>query len=121
MGIFQQKKKTCDVIFIEENIIIVGKERYHRHDHEFQEIKQSLSLIIKTLNKMGENIQALKADLVAANAKVDRVATDVAKLLGIIAGSAGETPTAAEWAEVKELGASLNNKLQGLDDQVPED
>lgn len=76
--------------------------------------------IIKTLNKMGDQLTAIKADLQAANLKADKIQADVTKLTNAI-GNTGETPTPEEWAEVKLLSTDLNNKLQGIDDQTEDD
>lgn len=77
-------------------------------------------LIFKKLYTMGEQLDSIKADLVAANAKADKIQADVTKLTNAI-GNTGETPTAEEWAEVKQIASDLNTKLQGIDDQTAED
>jgi hypothetical protein len=69
---------------------------------------------------MGDKLNEIKAQLQAADAKVDKISADVTRLHDIISGSTGETPTAEEWAEVKSLGEALNAKLQGVDDATPE-
>lgn len=70
---------------------------------------------------MSEDLNQIKADLVAANTKADKIQTDVTLLHTKINGVPGDVPTAAEWAEVKELSSTLNSKLQGIDDQTAEE
>ena len=70
---------------------------------------------------MGDNLKEIKAQLQAAGVKADKVAADVKKLHDLITGTAGETPTPEEWAEVKDMAVALNNKLQGIDDQTEDE
>lgn len=69
---------------------------------------------------MGENLNVIKQQLADADVKADKIAADVLKLHNLIQGT-GETPTPAEWQEVKDAATNLNNKLQGIDDQTEED
>lgn len=68
---------------------------------------------------MGENLNAIKADLISANEKITKIAADVQRLHDAIA-AAGEVPTPEEWAEVKQISADLNTALQAVDDVTPE-
>lgn len=70
---------------------------------------------------MAENLNQIKADLQAANEKADKIAADVTLLHEKIDNVEGETPTPEEWEEVKSLSSQLNSKLQGIDDQTPEE
>lgn len=76
-------------------------------------------LIIKKLNEMKEDLKEIKQQLIDADAKADKVATDVKSLHDKIDGI-GDNPTPEEWKEVKDMATALNNKLQGIDDQTPE-
>lgn len=89
----------------------------HVHVH-YDDCK--LDSILKKLNTMGDNLNEIKAALVAADAKADKIQSDVTKLTNAI-GNTGETPTAEEWAEVKLIAADLNLKLQGIDDQTEDE
>lgn len=64
---------------------------------------------------MGEQLDAINSKLDAANDKVTKIAADVAHLHSLITGT-GETPTAEEWAAVKEKADALNASLQAVDD-----
>lgn len=79
-----------------------------------------LHLIIKKLNKMGQNLDELNAKLDQATAKVTAIAADVQRLHDLISNTTGETPTAAEWQAIKDKADSLNASLQAVDDQTPE-
>lgn len=76
-------------------------------------------LIIIKLIFMSELLDQIKADLLAANEKVTKIAADVARLHAAIEAM-GDAPTAAELAEVKALSADLNTSLQIVDDATPE-
>lgn len=82
--------------------------------------EQKLDLIISKLKTMGENLNEITAALAAANEKADKIQADVTYLKSQIDNVDGETPTAEEWAAVKEAANNLNNKLQGIDDQTPD-
>lgn len=68
---------------------------------------------------MSTELDAIKADVIAANEKVTKVAADVARLHELITAG-GDVPTAEQWAEVKQLTADLNTSLQAVDDATPE-
>ena len=79
-------------------------------------------LLILTITKlfiMGDNLNEIKAQVQAAQAKVDKVAADVQRLHDLI-NNAGETPTTEEWNDVKTLVGDLNTALQAVDDVTPE-
>lgn len=78
-----------------------------------------LFIIIIKLFFMNTELQDIKDKLIAADAKVTKVAADVQRLHDLIA-AAGDIPTAAEWQEVKDLAAGLNTSLQAVDDATPE-
>lgn len=75
-------------------------------------------LIISKLNKMNTDLQEVKTALDAANAKVSKVAADVASLHAKIDAITAEQPTAEEWAAVKAQASDLNASLQAVDDQT---
>lgn len=70
---------------------------------------------------MNEDLQQIKDALTAANAKADKIQTDVTLLHTKIGSIPGEVPTPEEWAEVKQIATDLNNKLQGIDDQTADE
>lgn len=74
--------------------------------------------IISKLTKMNTDIQEVKDALEAANAKVTKVAADVASLHSKIDAITAEQPTAEEWAGIKQQAATLNSTLQTVDDQT---
>lgn len=78
-----------------------------------------LLFIIIKLFFMSEALNEIKADLLAANEKVTKIAADVARLHAAIE-ALGDAPTPEELAEVKALSADLNTSLQAVDDQTPE-
>lgn len=80
--------------------------------------EEKLNYIIKTLNKMGKNIDEIKQGLADATAKVEKVAADVQRLHDTIANA--DVPTQAEWDEIKASVATLNSSLQTVDDTTPE-
>lgn len=118
MGLFTPKKKTIDVIFIEENVIQIGKDKYHRHDHELQEIRNALSLLIKqnkkimaTQKEAADKVNAVAAELAKANTEIQ------AKIQALVdaAGNADNVST--------ELQTAIDNLVpaaQALDDIVPD-
>jgi len=79
-----------------------------------------LIIILFKLLFMSEQLDLIKADLLAANEKVTKVAADVQRLHDRIDEIGDGVPTAEEWAEVKQLSADLNASLQAVDDQTPE-
>ena len=68
---------------------------------------------------MSVELDAIKADLVAAKVSSDKIAVDVTSLHTKIDGIAG-VPTAAEWAEVKALSSELVTSLAAVDAQTPD-
>lgn len=106
-----------DVVFIEENVIMLGEERYHHSSHETQEIKNLLSLILKNLNKMA-NTQAqdaqilrdLKTQLARANDEIQ------AKIQALIDAAASAPVSDELQAAIDDLKPAA----QALDDIVPE-
>jgi hypothetical protein len=92
----------------------------HIHQHADEDTKKSLYLIINKLNKMNEDLEQVKQDLIAANQKVGKVRADVAKLHALVAAG-GNAPTAEQWAEVKALSGQLNTSLQEVDDQTEDE
>ena len=96
----------------------MGLFNFHIHISD-RETNKLLHSIIHKLNIMGENLNQIKDDLAAANEKVVKIAADVAHLHDLI-DNAGETPTAAEWQEVKDAAAALNTSLQSVDDATPD-
>lgn len=77
--------------------------------------------IIKQLSNMSDKLTDIKADLIAANEKADKVAADVALLHAKIDELDDDDVTPEEIAEIKSLSTALNNKLQGIDDSTPEE
>ena len=75
-----------------------------------------LILITIKLFFMSETLNEIKADLLAANEKVTKIAADVARLHEAIEA----LPNSQELAEVKDLSAALNTSLQAVDDTTPE-
>lgn len=69
---------------------------------------------------MANEINEIKTALEAANAKADKIAADV-DLLNTKIQAGGDAPTPEQWAEVKGLAQTLNNKLQAVDDKTPEE
>lgn len=56
MNPFVPKKKNIEITFIEQNVIIIKGERWHNHNHEFQEIK---SLLISNGKKLDKILKAV--------------------------------------------------------------
>lgn len=79
-----------------------------------------LLLIIIKLFFMSEQLEQAKLLVEAANAKVDKVAADVATLHAKV-DAIVDAPTAEEWSEFKQSLTDLNDKLQVVDDQTPEE
>lgn len=69
------------------------------------------------LNCMSQEAQEIKQALQDANAKVAKVAADVALLHSKI----DALPNTTELAEIKSLAADLNASLQTVDDATPEE
>ena len=82
-----------------------------------KKLNSLINLILLKLNDMGKELDAIKQQLVDADAKTDKIAADVKHLHDLIE-NAGETPTAEQWQEVKDAATALNNKLQGIDDST---
>ncbi len=91
---------------------------YDDNCHEL-DIKQYLNSIIQKLNQMSEAGEEIKQALADAQAKVSKIATDVALLHSKI-DALSTNPTADEVAEIKSLAADLNSSLQAVDDSTPE-
>jgi ribosomal protein S15P/S13E len=92
--------------------------RIHIH-HHYPCFEQQLELLIKKISKMGENLEAIKADLTATKEIVINVAADVNRLHDLI-NNMGEMPTPEEWEEVITLAAELKTSLQAVDNLTPE-
>lgn len=60
MALFPQKKKTCTVVFVDQHIVMIRGERYVHHDHELQEIKKMLKLILKKVEPPNEDAEKQK-------------------------------------------------------------
>jgi hypothetical protein len=74
-----------------------------------------LTIILIKLFIMANELDAIKADVVSAKQKVEKVAADVAALHEKL-DAIGEVPTEEQWAEVKAMTAELNTSLQAVDD-----
>jgi len=77
MPLFPQKKVKQDVVYIDKFIVVVGGHRFHRHDSELQEIRNSLSLILKQNKKIMATVQELKDQVADLNSKVDDLQTSL--------------------------------------------
>ena len=82
-------------------------------------IKRQLHFIIQKLNKMSAELEAIKADLVAAQELQVKIAADVQRLHDTIT-ALGDAPTAQELADLKALSGALVSSLQATDDATPE-
>lgn len=80
--------------------------------------KQFHSIILK-LNQMSAQLDAIKADLVAAQELQVKIAADVQRLHDAITAM-GDAPTQAQLDEVKALSGALVTSLQATDDATPE-
>jgi chromosome segregation ATPase len=114
MNLFKPKKKTIEITYIQENVILVRGEKFHRHDHELQEIRNALALLIKQNKKIIMTNQELKDLLVAANAKVDKIKTEIQALKDLVANS-GNVPQ-----DVVDAVNALGTNLQSADDLDPD-
>ena len=84
-----------------------------------KEILSQNNFIISKLKTMSAELDAIKADLVAAQGLQVKIAADVQRLHDAIT-ALGDAPTAAELAEVKTLSGNLVASLQATDDATPE-
>jgi peptidoglycan hydrolase CwlO-like protein len=71
MGLFTPKKKVIEVMFIQEDEIRIGKDKWHKHSHEIQEIRNALSLLIKQNKKIMSKIDDLNQTVTDLQATVD--------------------------------------------------
>jgi seryl-tRNA synthetase len=118
MGIFKPKKKTLEIIFVEENVIMVGKDKYHHHDSEIQEIKKQLFLINKTLKTMAKTQSETAAELRAIKDQNEKARVEILakiKALEDALATAGNTSDEVD-AAVQDLKASV----QTDDDMNPD-
>ena len=92
-------------------------EHIHIHIHQDD---SKLDSIIQKLNQMSEAADQIKQALADAQAKVTKIAADVALLHSRI-DALSTNPTADEVAEIKTLAADLNSSLQAVDDSTPEE
>lgn len=93
---------------------------HHHYYHQDNETKEAINLIKRKLIIMNENLEEIKASLLAATEKVSKVSADVTLLHTKVDAIPG-MPTAEEWAEVKSIAANLNTSLQEVDDKTPEE
>lgn len=114
MGLFQPKKKNLEITFIEEKVIVIKGERWHHHEHELQEIRNQLSLILKNQKNIIMTNAELKDLLTAANAKVDKIKTEIQALKDLVANS-GNVPQ-----DVVDAVNALGTNLQSADDLNPD-
>lgn len=56
-------KKKIEIVIIEDGVILIGKNKWYRYDHENFLIKKSLNSIIYKLNKMANEIEDLTAEV----------------------------------------------------------
>ena len=118
MALFPQKKKTVEVTYIEQNVVIIRGEKYHHHDHELQEIKNQLSFITKTLNKMAKSQAETAAELRAIKDQNEKARLEILakiKALEDALAAAGNTSDEVD-AAVQDLKASV----QADDDLNPD-
>lgn len=110
-GLFKPKKRTLEITYIQENVIIVGKDTYHRHDHELQEIKKFFKVIIKNQNKMAKSLAELKAEVEAQSTALDTISGSVTGIQGDIA---------ALKQKIADLSAGADAAVQAaLDELTP--
>ena len=57
MALFPQKTKTCEVVFIEQNVIVIKGHKYHHNEHELQEIRNDFKEIKKGLKAILNKIE----------------------------------------------------------------
>jgi hypothetical protein len=104
-SMFRKKTKSCEVVFIEENIIIVGKERYHHHSHELQEIKKLLLSNNLKLNKIMakiDDLNQLVSDLqISVDTKQAAIAAAIAAFEQTIADLTAQLGTGVTDAQLQ--------------------
>jgi hypothetical protein len=83
------------------------------------EIRENLLLILKNQKHMSAELDAIKADLVAAQELQVKIAADVQRLHDQIT-ALGDAPTPEQLAEVKALSSALVSSLQATDAVTPE-
>jgi prophage DNA circulation protein len=92
--------------------------KIHIYHHIVQDddcgIKQSLQMIINKLNQIQMTNEELVASLTSANAKVDKIKTEIQALIDIVAGSQN-VPQA-----VVDAVNTLAGNLQSADDLNPD-
>ena len=93
-----------------------GNKKYREHSEKLG--KQFLFIILK-LKTMSAELDAIKADLVSAQALQQKIAADVTRLHDQIT-ALGDAPTPEQLAEVKALSSALVTSLQATDDATPE-
>lgn len=81
--------------------------------------RKQFHLIIQNLKTMSAQLDAIKADLEAAQALQVKIAADVQRLHDAIT-ALGDAPTQAQLDEVKALSGELVSSLQTTDDATPE-
>lgn len=118
MGLFRPKKKICDVHFIEEHLILIGGKRYHSHDHELQEIKKSLLLITKTLNKMAKSQAETAAELRAIKDQNEKARVEILQKIKDLEDALANAGNTSQ--EVDDAVQALKASVQTDDDIVPD-
>jgi uncharacterized coiled-coil protein SlyX len=109
MGIFTPKKKNIEVTFIEEKIILIKGEKWHKHDHEMQEIRNAFALLIKQNKKIMSKLTDLEDKIAAQNTALDSIGTNVTGI------QADVTAMKAKIDELKAAGdAAVNAALDEL-------
>lgn len=118
MDLFKPRKKTVDIIYIEKDVIMIGRDKFHSHQHEIQDIKNTLAIIIKKLNKMAKTQAETAAELRAIKDQNEKARVEILakiKALEDALVTAGNTSEEVD-AAVQDLKASV----QTDDDIVPD-
>lgn len=101
MPLFPRKKK-CEITYLDQYIVVIGKDKYLRHDHEFATIKRQLNSIIYKLNKMANEIEDLTAEVQETKGIMSSAKTLIEGFAAALA-AAGTNP-----AKLKALRDDLN-------------
>lgn len=70
---------------------------------------------------MNQDLQAIKSDLITTKEKLTKIDADVTRLYDRINSITGELPTAAEWAEVKQLAGEARSQATAIDERTAEE
>jgi len=105
MAFLQPKKKTIEIVYLEKDIIMVGKDKFHHHDHELQEIKIALTLLIKQNKKIMSKIDELNQTVTdlqtSVDAKQEQIAAAIAAFEQTIADLTAQIGTGVTDAQLQ--------------------